>query len=259
VHSTVAVSIADPEEVAYWEHRKVVRRRQLIGTLCLVSVALSFVAQKVVMHLTSTWWLEANHFVVLWGIEKENWKQGGSTMVRYKGRSWYLVNPEQESIDLKHLGNLHRVEELNLAQLIGIRDADLERIDELTSMKRLNLDRSRISEFGRLDAGLLTDATLARIGRLDQLIELNLGNHRISDAGLKSLEGLDRLENLELTETDISDIGLESLKNLKGLKSLDLSGTKVTASGVAEFEKARPFVKVLSNPPALPSPTTTPR
>ena len=66
--STVALPLDDPDEAAYWDHRKLVRRRQLIAILCVASLVISIVAQRVVNHLTSAWWLEANDFVVLWGI-----------------------------------------------------------------------------------------------------------------------------------------------------------------------------------------------
>jgi Leucine Rich repeat len=248
-NSTVEPSIDDPEELAYLHNRRVARRRQLVSILAIATLVIGFVTWKAAKHLTSTWWLEANHFVVLWGIDQDNWKQGGSTTVRYKGQSWYLVISEPQALDLRHLRDLHRIEELDLASYIGIRDSDIQVIDELRSLRRLNLNRSRLSDWGRQDPGLLTDATLRRIGRLDQLIELNLGFHRITDAGLKSLEGLDHLENLGLCDTEITDEGLEPLKALKGLKSLDLSGTRVTPEGIAEFEKARPLVKVLADPP----------
>ena len=244
--ATVGSKVIDPEEVAYDRHRRLARRRQFAAILVAASLAISFLGWKVAMHLTATLWLEANHYVVTWGIEKDDWKQGGSSSVRYSGKGWYLFSNEKPTPDLKYLVNLHRLEELDLSGLAETRDADLANLDRLTALRRLNIDRSRLSDYGRNVPGALTDATLARIGRLHRLIELNLGCQGITDAGL------DQVEKLDLVDTGITDAGLEHLKGLKGLKSLDLSGTKVTPAGVAAFEAARPFVKVIADQAAAP-------
>ncbi len=45
---------------------------------------------------------------------------------------------------------------------------------------------------------------------------------RITDAGLKHLEGLKNLETLDLFASQVSDAGLRKLQGLQNLKSLDL-------------------------------------
>jgi hypothetical protein len=254
-NSTVMAEINDPAEIAYWNHRTVVRRRQLLVFLISVILTITFVVWKVARHLSATLWLEANQYVVLWSIDKENWKQGGSTTVRYSSPQFNLFSSERPVFDLKFLKNLHSLEELDLSTLAWIRDVDLVNLGDLTALQRLNLDRSRHQDWIKASEQGLTDSTLTQIGRLTRLVDLNLGGQKITDAGLKDLAGLDQLRSLDLVETEITDAGLEHLKALRGLKSLDLSRTKVTAQGVSNFEAARPGVRVLSDPPpTVPTP-----
>jgi len=260
MHPNSSVELAiDPAEVAYWNHRKLVRRRQLLVVLITATLLITFVCWKVVRQLTASWWLEANHYVVDWTVDKENWKQGGSTVIRYTGARFTAFSSEKPDLDLKFLRSLHRLEELDISTLVGVRDDDLVGLEDLTSLQRLNLDRSRLPYWSKSNEGRLTDATLARIGRLTKLIELSLGGQKISDAGLKNLAGLDQLRSLDLVETEITDAGLEHLKALPNLRSVDLSKSKVTAQGVSNFEAARPGVRVLADPPSTTLNPATPR
>ena len=255
-------AIVDPAEVAYWQRRRVVRRRQFWAIVVAAVLATGFVGWRVGSHVVAAWWLEANQYVVLWGIDRGNWKGGGVTTVRYSARP-VLFGSTRPNLDLKFLTNLHHLEELDLSTMVGIRDADMANLDDLTGLRRLNVDRSRQPPWGKLDSAGLTDATLARIGRLSRLRDLNLGGQKFTDSGLKGLAGLDQLESLDLVETAITDAGLEPLKGLRRLKSLDLTRTKVTAQGVRNFEAAKPGVKVVADPPlpaspSAPSPRTNP-
>jgi hypothetical protein len=238
--------LVDPAEVAYRNHERKVRRRQIVIIGVAASLAISFATWKVMKHLTAAWWLEANSFKVEWAATKVNWKLGGSTTVRYSPRSWFLAG-QMPILNLKYLKDLHRLEELDVSTLSGMRDANFADLGDLTALRRLNLDRGPRSSSGYVESGELTDATLARIGRLTRLEELDLTGHRITDAGLEHLKGLDQLRSLDLEATEITDVGLERLKALPALTSLVLTKTKVTARGVAAFEASRPFVKVLSD------------
>ncbi len=253
-NATFEPAIDDPAEVAYWNHRKVVRRRQLVAFLVAAILILSFVVWKVARHMTATWWLEANHFDVLWAVEKDNWKQGGSTTVRFAGRNYFGLTGERPNLDLKFLKDLHHLEELDLSTLSGLRDADLATLDDLTALRRLSLGRSRQAEWILSDPGVLTEATFARIGQLTRLEALDLRGQRITDTGLKDIAGLAELRSLDLEGTKVTDASLERLKALRNLKSLDVTNTKVTAKGVADFESSRPGVRVLSDPPPMAPP-----
>jgi Leucine Rich repeat len=224
----------------------------ILASLGLVLIGFGW---KVGLHLTTAYWLEANHYVVVWGIDRDNWKEGGASTVRYSAPSGFLVSTRPD-LDLKYLTNLHHLEELDLSTLPRLRDSDMVDLDKLSDLRRLNLDRSRLTYWMKIDSGSLTDVTLARIGRLSRLQELNLGGHKITDSGLKNLTSLDKLQSLDLVETEITDAGLEYLKSLRGLKSVDLMRTKVTAQGVNNFEASMPGVKVVADPPS-PAPRLT--
>ena len=76
------------------------------------------------------------------------------------------------------------------------------------------------------------------------VIEVNLGDTKVTDAGLKELKDLKQLTTLNLKFTGVTDAGLKELKDLKQLTTLYLGGTKVTDDGVADLQKALPGCKI---------------
>lgn len=80
------------------------------------------------------------------------------------------------------------------------------------------------------------DNELARLighaSRFPQLKAVDLGETRITDAGLKELCKLSNLESVYLDETSITDKGLPVLDKIERLAWLDLSNTKVTVKCV---------------------------
>ncbi len=79
---------------------------------------------------------------------------------------------------------------------------------------------------------VLTDDDLAVLKELNQVVELDLKNAGISDAGVAHLSGLTSLERLHLEKTKVTDAGLASLKGLSKLKYLNLYGTGVSDAGL---------------------------
>jgi hypothetical protein len=80
----------------------------------------------------------------------------------------------------------------------------------------------------------LADESLAFIGKIAGLKELNLGDAQVTNAGLKQIAGLRNLETLDLGWTkDVGDEGLAALAGLPKLRVLGLGGTKVTDAGMA--------------------------
>ena len=69
---------------------------------------------------------------------------------------------------------------------------------------------------------------------------LFLKGTRVTDAGLKHLNGLSQLDWLDLSDTQVTDAGLANLKELSSLRALDLTGAQVTVAGVAELQRALP-------------------
>src|SRR5687767_738743 len=94
-------------------------------------------------------------------------------------------------------------------------DSAAKRIEQLGGKATFGSDGKTITRIylGRTPA---SDADLAWVGTLGELIELSLANTRITDAGLPSLSGLRKLEALHLADNPITSKGVESLKGLVG-------------------------------------------
>ena len=151
-------------------------------------------------------------------------------------------------------------------------DTGLAHLRELTSLQRLNLLETRISDAGLehlaamhhlrhlqlpaqiTDAGLvhlrglthleflhvpelITDAGLVHLAGMVHLQRLFLSGTPITDAGLVHLSGLRRLKKLLLTNCNILDAGLVHLKTLTDLDGLSLSGTRIGDAGALHLQQ----------------------
>ena len=76
------------------------------------------------------------------------------------------------------------------------------------------------------------DAQMEYVKKLPRLHYLNLIAAKITDAGLRHLEGLDGPQALWLDCAEITDVGLQHLEGLTRIQSLTLGGTKVTDAGL---------------------------
>jgi Leucine-rich repeat (LRR) protein len=74
---------------------------------------------------------------------------------------------------------------------------------------------------------------------LKQLKYLDLGSTKITDIGLKELQGVTNLRRLILQNTQITDAGLKELQGLT-LVTLQVDGTRVTHTGGEAFIAAHP-------------------
>lgn len=83
-----------------------------------------------------------------------------------------------------------------------------------------------------------------RATKADEVVSLYLGSSKVTDAGLKELDGLKNLTVLSLGETKVTDVGLKELAAHKELTSLNLFRTKVTDVGVTDLQKALPKCKI---------------
>lgn len=90
----------------------------------------------------------------------------------------------------------------------------------------------------------LTDADLAKVGKLTNLRRLNLANATVKDSSLAGLKSLANLEYLNLVGTQVTDAGLKQLAGLKKLQSVYLFESKVTDAGVDELKKALPAARI---------------
>jgi hypothetical protein len=91
---------------------------------------------------------------------------------------------------------------------------------------------------------LVDDATLARVATHTSLKRLYLEGTKITDAGLRHLSGLKELHSLSLANTSIGDIGLKELERLSALRTLNLQNTHVTPEGAARLKAVIPALKI---------------
>jgi hypothetical protein len=174
---------------------------------------------------------------------------------------------------LAQVAGLSRLERLSLRLELSD-DASLAVLERLPELKELRiygrpgggtLSSGLIPDEPATTRGQVTDAWLARLGRLRSLTQLGFDDSpRITDAGLAHLRGLSRLESLDLDSSALitdsglahleglgnlkyldfrsaSGIGDEGLSHLRGLKRLERlclsSASKVTDAGVAHLER----------------------
>jgi hypothetical protein len=113
---------------------------------------------------------------------------------------------------------------VSLGELRGT-DTVLELIGKLSDVVNLDLFLSD-----------LTDAGLKHLRGMNSLRSLAMGGTQITDAGLQHLEGLTELEYVGLRANNVTDAGLARLQKLTALTGLTLSETKVTDAGLARLK-----------------------
>ncbi len=202
----------------------------------------------------SFWWVYSAHILassaitfeggwVNWGIGRDTWKVGGATLVnlsQHGGRSHW--NDET----LSWVGDLHRVNALNLSGCANVTDKGLKVLEKLPHLQSLDLSRTVADpSYGGKP---LTDASLKHVEHLTELKELILDGNNITDRGMSHLSRLANLEMLSLRETRITDDGLQALRGLKNLQFLDVRGTAVTLEGTTELLDEIPGLEITQDP-----------
>jgi Leucine Rich repeat len=141
--------------------------------------------------------------------------------------------PRLTDDDAKLLAMFPRLDTLAIDCVLDVTDARLARLDSLTDIECLGLERCSI-----------TDAGMVNIARHHHLSTLRLNDTQITDSGLVCLAGLVDLERLELRGTAITDVGVEHLKKLSELRNLDIRDTKITDSGMQDLKRTIPGLTV---------------
>lgn len=100
-------------------------------------------------------------------------------------------------------------------------DGDVATAGQLSHLERLVLAQGKI-----------TDAGLKPLEGLLQLTFLNLSRTQITDAGLEHLQDLTHMNWLSFDGTSVNGSGFRHLKNLTALQYLDLDGTQITDAGI---------------------------
>lgn len=151
-----------------------------------------------------------------------------------------------------------RIVEISLARTWA-NDADIERLSEVTTLKRLDLSLTYVSDRGlehvkrlaQLEdlnlyaAEFITDAALAYLRGHRQLQRLNLRGTDVTDTSLAFIAALPNLKALDISFTQITDVGLEHLAALAALEELNLGGNKISGVGLHVL-KLLPNLKKLS-------------
>lgn len=96
-------------------------------------------------------------------------------------------------------------------------------------MIALLLFAAAVSELD-LTSQWVTDADLARVGRMTELRKLDLSQTKITDAGLEHLKSLPSVRELHLHYAEyMTEDGIAHLRGWKQLEVLNLRGTRVTS------------------------------
>jgi Leucine-rich repeat (LRR) protein len=136
-----------------------------------------------------------------------------------------------------------KVPGLDLSDHWELTDEQLEPLRDLPALRLIVVARTRLGDaacrrLARL-SGLrhlflgenTTDAGLAALRPLEQLVELNLDRARITNRGAEALAHFPKLERLDLSSTRVTDGGLAVLARLSRLKAVVLNGLTTDAAG----------------------------
>jgi hypothetical protein len=116
----------------------------------------------------------------------------------------------------------------------GIDDAGLRALaDELAPCKM-------VREVGLAENRNVTDAGIANLTALPQVVSLNLSSCSLTNEGLATLASLKTLVRLNLSYCNrVTDPGIKLLKSLSNLHYLDLQGcVKITNGSIAFIRRA---------------------
>jgi hypothetical protein len=220
---------------------------------------------EIVQPATNNFKIRSNHREQTLGSFAEiKWKATG-TKARKKALA-EMTPRERIMAQVEKLGGHVRLDdkqpgvpivEIDLHQT-RTRDADLEMLDGLTTLRALNLFGTSITDAGlkhldglakleklHLNNTSITDAGLEHLRGLTGLKELSLYDTKVTDDGLRHLAALTSLQSLTLGGRQVTDQGMKHLTGLKELRQISLVGTSVTPAGVAELQRHWPKLQVI--------------
>ncbi len=142
--------------------------------------------------------------------------------------------PRGGLVKLRELRGLQRLIFLSCS---GIRDEDLKPLGELHGLKRLSFNSENYGDHLPAAGTSITDAGVAHLQSLKQLVSLDLVGQEISDRSLPILLGLTELQDLGLSGHGLTDNGILTLTGLPKLQALRLFETDVTTNAVAELKR----------------------
>lgn len=127
-----------------------------------------------------------------------------------------------------------------LAKLVKLEEVDLANlpVDDATAEALLAMPKMRVL---RLDGTGVTDAAMMGSGRgpdyapSPALIELYVSKTKVTDAGLKILDGTPRLEALGLGDLGVTDVTIQRIVKLSALHTLVLSHAGAAPKSLAQL------------------------
>lgn len=192
--------------------------------------------------------------------------------LRRLGEALVLLDLSRSSlVGSGKIGRLDRLHRLRRLACVDTEGVDLDTVAELPELTNLRTDPETFVALERVPPTLcrlaligldLTDQAVKKLGGLEHLTHLDLGNARLSDAGARDVarsaglvslkisgasitdravrafsSSLSRLEELHLERCDgITDRGLSSLAKMSRLRVLSLDHCRgVTAKGLAKL------------------------
>ena len=121
---------------------------------------------------------------------------------------------------------------LKIGENRNITGASLKSVADCRNLESLNLWIMR--EVSAADIAWLRDLKKLRV------LDLDVREPKVTDAGVAHLAGLTNLEELNLFSQNVTDEGLEHLKGLSALSKLDVRSTKVTEQGLNRLKMVLP-------------------
>ncbi len=113
---------------------------------------------------------------------------------------------------------------------VPVDDGLMARVEHLSLLEQIWIDPS----------ARVTDAGIARLGKLKHLKRVILAGLPITDAGAATLASLPELEFAQLSNTQISNAGMVKFKDLKHLKQLYLNNTLADQGAAMALQAERP-------------------
>jgi Leucine Rich repeat len=139
---------------------------------------------------------------------------------------------------IAHVTKAHpELRKLKIGENRNITGASLKSVANCHNLETLNLWIMR--EVTAADLASLRDLKKLRV------LDLDVREPKVTDAGLAHLADLTDLEELNLFSQNVTDEGLQHLKKLSALRKLDIRDTKVTRQGADRMQKTVPDLKML--------------
>lgn len=202
--------------------------RSLLVLVLVVAVACSWFTVKVQQAKRQREAVEA-----IDGAEAMEAIDGAHALVQYDEgpfhQSWWKTEQPAPAWFLELFGKDFFCDVSKLYGMVEFSDQDAAHLGELSSLTRLSLDNTQI-----------TDAGMIHLKGLTSLQRLSFYGCQVTGEGFEHLKGLTNLRLLDLRLTQVTDEGLEHLRGLGSLESLDLTGTNVTNEGVERLQQALP-------------------